>query len=180
MLEERIEDGAFLRLVKTWLKAGVPDTDGQLLHPVTGTPRGGIISWVVANVYLHYGYNLIQYKAGCTLAGDTTGNTTGQNPIPGPLQDNGGSAITQALLPGSPANHAANPAAPGSGGNACEASDRRGGARPQGSRCAIGAVEIYFGLYLPLILRQPSMLQPPHESSLGTKSLCLSACQYSC
>lgn len=41
MLEERIEDGAFLRLIKKWLKAGVLDTDGQVLHPATGTPQGG-------------------------------------------------------------------------------------------------------------------------------------------
>ncbi len=42
MLEERIEDGAFLRLITKWLKAGVLDTNGQVLHPVTGTPQGGI------------------------------------------------------------------------------------------------------------------------------------------
>jgi group II intron reverse transcriptase/maturase len=42
MLEERIEDGAFLRLIQKWLKAGVLDTDGQVLHPLTGTPQGGI------------------------------------------------------------------------------------------------------------------------------------------
>jgi len=58
MLEERIEDGAFLRLVKKWLKAGVLDTDGQVLHPVTGTPQGGIISPILANVYLHYALDL--------------------------------------------------------------------------------------------------------------------------
>jgi retron-type reverse transcriptase len=54
MLEERIEDGAFLRLIKKWLKAGVLDTDGHVLHPTTGTPQGGIVSPVLANVYLHY------------------------------------------------------------------------------------------------------------------------------
>ena len=54
MLEERIEDGAFLRLIKKWLKAGVLDTDGHVLHPATGTPQGGIVSPVLANVYLHY------------------------------------------------------------------------------------------------------------------------------
>ena len=44
MLGERIEDGAFLRLIRKWLKAGVLDTDGQVLHPGTGTPQGGIIT----------------------------------------------------------------------------------------------------------------------------------------
>lgn len=58
MLEERIEDGAFLRLVKKWLKAGVLDTDGQVLHPATGTPQGGIVSPILANVYLHYALDL--------------------------------------------------------------------------------------------------------------------------
>jgi RNA-directed DNA polymerase len=54
MLEERIEDGAFLGLIKKWLKAGVLDTDGKVIHPATGTPQGGIVSPVLANVYLHY------------------------------------------------------------------------------------------------------------------------------
>jgi group II intron reverse transcriptase/maturase len=51
MLAERIDDRALLRLIKKWLKAGVLDTDGQVLHPVTGTPQGGIVSPILANVY---------------------------------------------------------------------------------------------------------------------------------
>jgi RNA-directed DNA polymerase len=62
MLEERIEDGAFVRLIKKWLKAGVLDTDGQVLHPATGTPQGGIVSPVLANVYLHYVLDLWFHK----------------------------------------------------------------------------------------------------------------------
>lgn len=58
MLKERIEDGALLRLIRKWLKAGVLDTNGQVLHPVTGTPQGGIISPILANVYLHYALDL--------------------------------------------------------------------------------------------------------------------------
>lgn len=54
MLELRIDDKAFLRLIKKWLHAGVLDTDGKVLHPVTGTPQGGIVSPILANVYLHY------------------------------------------------------------------------------------------------------------------------------
>jgi RNA-directed DNA polymerase len=62
MLEERIEDGAFLRFIKKWLKAGVLDTDGQVLHPATGTPQGGGISPILANVYLHYALDLWFHK----------------------------------------------------------------------------------------------------------------------
>jgi len=54
MLEERIDDGPFLRLIRKWLKAGVLETDGQVVHPATGTPQGGVVSPVLANVYLHY------------------------------------------------------------------------------------------------------------------------------
>jgi RNA-directed DNA polymerase len=53
MVEERREDGAWLRLMRKWLKAGVRETDGQGLHPGTGTPHGGVSSPILANVYLH-------------------------------------------------------------------------------------------------------------------------------
>jgi group II intron reverse transcriptase/maturase len=58
MLTERIDDKALLWLIKKWLKAGVLDTDGKVLHPVTGTPQGGIVSPILANVYLHYALDL--------------------------------------------------------------------------------------------------------------------------
>jgi retron-type reverse transcriptase len=54
MLAERIDDGALRRLMQKWLKAGVLDTDGQVLHPVTGTPQGGTVSPILAHVFLHY------------------------------------------------------------------------------------------------------------------------------
>jgi RNA-directed DNA polymerase len=53
MIKERIEDRWRLWLIKKWLKAGVLEGDGQVIHPATGTPQGGIISPVLANVYLH-------------------------------------------------------------------------------------------------------------------------------
>jgi RNA-directed DNA polymerase len=52
MVAERIDDRALLRLIKKWLKAGILDTDGKVLHPVTGTPQGGSVSPILANVYL--------------------------------------------------------------------------------------------------------------------------------
>ena len=54
MLAERVDDKALLWLIGKWLKAGVLDTDGKTLHPITGTPQGGVISPILANVYLHY------------------------------------------------------------------------------------------------------------------------------
>jgi len=44
MLEQRIDDGPFLRLIRKWLKAGVLETDGQVVHPSTGTPQGGVVT----------------------------------------------------------------------------------------------------------------------------------------
>jgi Retron-type reverse transcriptase len=58
MLAERIDDQAILRLLKKWLKAGVLDTDGKVLKPEGGTPQGGVISPILANVYLHYALDL--------------------------------------------------------------------------------------------------------------------------
>lgn len=54
MLEQRIEDRPFVRLIGKWLKAGVLEEDGQVVHPATGTPQGGVVSPVLANIYLHY------------------------------------------------------------------------------------------------------------------------------
>jgi retron-type reverse transcriptase len=52
MLEQRIEDRAFLGLIRKWLKAGILETDGKVISPVTGTPQGGVVSAVLANIYL--------------------------------------------------------------------------------------------------------------------------------
>jgi trimeric autotransporter adhesin len=57
------------------------------------------------------GHNLIESTAGCAITGTTTGNVTGVDPKLGPLADNGGPTMTQALLPGSPAVDAADAAA---------------------------------------------------------------------
>jgi retron-type reverse transcriptase len=44
MLELRIDDRAFLKLIRKWLTAGILETDGEVLHPETGTPQGGIVA----------------------------------------------------------------------------------------------------------------------------------------
>jgi len=58
MLSRRIGDRQLLRLIQKWLKAGVLNTDGSVTHPLTGTPQGGIVSPILANVYLHYTLDL--------------------------------------------------------------------------------------------------------------------------
>lgn len=54
MVAERVDDKALLWLIRKWLKAGILETDGKVIHPVTGTPQGGIVSPILANIYLHY------------------------------------------------------------------------------------------------------------------------------
>jgi len=50
-----------------------------------------------------YGCNLVEDTSDCTITGDETCNIYGEDPLLGPLQDNGGPTFTHALLKGSPA-----------------------------------------------------------------------------
>jgi len=50
--EHRIADTRLLRLLKKWLNAGVME-EGKVRHPDLGTPQGGVISPLLANIYLH-------------------------------------------------------------------------------------------------------------------------------
>ena len=54
MLDERVNDRALVRLIGKWLKAGVLEDLNTVIHPVSGTPQGGVISPVLANIYLHH------------------------------------------------------------------------------------------------------------------------------
>jgi group II intron reverse transcriptase/maturase len=51
ILRQRVRDGVLLRLIGKWLHAGVLE-EGSLVHPETGTPQGGVISPLLANVFL--------------------------------------------------------------------------------------------------------------------------------
>ena len=53
MLELRIADRSLIRLIVKWLKAGVMEEGSEVIHPATGTPQGGVISPILANIYLH-------------------------------------------------------------------------------------------------------------------------------
>jgi len=56
-LEHRINDKRILRMVKRFLKAGVHE-DGKTTVSDEGTPQGGVISPLLANIYLHYALDL--------------------------------------------------------------------------------------------------------------------------
>jgi group II intron reverse transcriptase/maturase len=53
MLRRRVRDGVLLRLIDKWLNAGVLE-EGRVTVPTQGSPQGGVISPLLANVYLHY------------------------------------------------------------------------------------------------------------------------------
>lgn len=58
MLEQRIDDKRLLNLINQWLKARIKTPDGNYHKPTSGTPQGGVISPVLANIYLHYALDL--------------------------------------------------------------------------------------------------------------------------
>ncbi len=120
------------------------------------------------------GYNLIGNGADCNfapVATDRVGTPAAPiDPRLGPLADNGGPTETHALAAGSPAIDAANPAAPGSGGNACPATDQRGIHRLEDgngdgiARCDIGAFE----LAEPTAALSLAGIRPAHAGNAGT------------
>jgi RNA-directed DNA polymerase len=52
IVRKRVRDGVLLRLISKWLSAGVME-DGAIEYPDSGTPQGGVISPLLANIYLH-------------------------------------------------------------------------------------------------------------------------------
>lgn len=67
MLAERVADPIILRLIRKWLRAGAM-VDGVRMVTGEGTPQGGPISPILANIYLHYVLDLWferRFKQGC-------------------------------------------------------------------------------------------------------------------
>lgn len=94
-------------------------------------------------------HNLIQdsYYNACGLSNGVDGNLIGVDPKLGPLANNGGSTLTHALLPGSPAINAGDDAT-------CPPVDQRGIHRPVGPHCDIGAYESFYMLRLLQVMRE--------------------------
>lgn len=60
-LQHRIGDRRLLRLISKWLKAGVME-DGEWLPTEAGSPQGAVVSPVLANIYLHYVFDLWAHR----------------------------------------------------------------------------------------------------------------------
>lgn len=58
MLRQRIADEALISLISKWMKAGILEPDGKIVYPESGSPQGGVISPILANIYLHYALDL--------------------------------------------------------------------------------------------------------------------------
>jgi uncharacterized repeat protein (TIGR01451 family)/CSLREA domain-containing protein len=86
-------------------------------------------------------YSLMTDTANCPLSPPTTGDILGQEPLLGPLADNGGSTQTQALGLGSPAIDAGEMPGCSDGAGGTLATDQRGAPRTL-SRCDMGAYEV--------------------------------------
>ena len=76
------------------------------------------------------GHNLIENTTGCTIVGSPFGNLIGVSPDLGPLQNNGGTTLSHALLSGSPAIDAGNPLGCAAENGLDLTTDQRGYARP--------------------------------------------------
>jgi RNA-directed DNA polymerase len=68
-MELRVGDRRIVRLIRKWLAAGVLE-EGRRIETVEGTPQGAVISPLLANVYLHYVYDLWSRQWRRHAAGD--------------------------------------------------------------------------------------------------------------
>lgn len=117
------------------------------------------------------GHNIVSFLGSCgwsSAAGDQLGAANQPiEPLLGVWQNNGGATFTRVPQPGSPAIDAGSPAAPGSGGGACAATDQRGAARPVNGACDIGAAEAGATLLLATSNSPTALGQPTSFSASG-------------
>jgi len=58
VIKHRVIDRSLLRLIGKWLAAGVVEEDGRRIREKKGTPQGGVISPLLANIFLHYAVDI--------------------------------------------------------------------------------------------------------------------------
>ena len=141
----------------TIINSTIADNEGQVGDAVYNNTAGNlvlqnaILANNTSNDCVSYGgtvtaaYTLIEDtgQPACDLSDGVNGNIIGQAPNLGPLQDNGGSTLTYALLPGSPAINTGSSALAVDGSGAALAYDQRGLGYPRvfGSDVDMGAFE---------------------------------------
>ncbi|RAW66208.1 reverse transcriptase domain-containing protein [Photorhabdus sp. S14-60] len=57
-IQLRIRDGWMVRLIRQWVTVGIVDEHGHRQKSHCGTPQGAVISPLLANIYLHYSFDL--------------------------------------------------------------------------------------------------------------------------
>jgi CSLREA domain-containing protein len=138
--DEQGEGGGFFTAAASTLSIGNSIVAGNFDNSVVIRHRD------CSGTIFSLGYNLIQKINGCSLNGLNI-NLSRIQPLLGPLQDNGGATWTHALLAGSPAIDAGNPAGCTDENNVILLTDQRGYVRPVDgnadtiSVCDIGAFE---------------------------------------
>jgi CSLREA domain-containing protein len=114
-------------------------TSGIHLQFATATLRNTIVADSCSGTGITANARNLEFPGNtCGFSGT---DLIGLDPLLGALADNGGPTQTLKPAAGSAAIGNGDMATPGSGGNACEAADQRGVARPVGSRCDVGAYE---------------------------------------
>jgi RNA-directed DNA polymerase len=89
-VEHRVADRRILRLIQKWLKAGISE-DGQWSESKVGTPQGAVVSPLLANVYLHYVFDLWieawrqKVATGDVIVGGRFRKPKGSRAIPGSI-----------------------------------------------------------------------------------------------
>ena len=66
-LRKHTQENWVLLYIERWLKAPIAFKDGSIIHPEEGTPQGGVISPLLANLFLHYTFDLWMQRTKPTI-----------------------------------------------------------------------------------------------------------------
>ena len=69
-IQHRVADKRILRLIRQWTKVGMVDEHGHRVQSIRGTPQGAVISPLLANIYLHYSFDLWMNEARKKASGE--------------------------------------------------------------------------------------------------------------
>jgi len=77
-IQHRVSDKRVIRLIRQWVKLGVIDEHGHRVKSTLGTPQGAVISPLLANIYLHYSFDLWLHKQRKLTLAKTSGSGSHQ------------------------------------------------------------------------------------------------------